>query len=141
MPTQEIKETDWERFCQRFDEAHRGMLFTLEVVYHDGSTAILATNEPLRMFQFKRTNGCSDVIQMEFGESPGRSVQHEVVDPIHLRLRDQNGSQKILMIDAESGSVEMRFSSGRIGAILNDMQLMSPEEMGREGGRAVASRS
>jgi hypothetical protein len=136
MPTQEIKETDWQQFCERFEEAHRGALITLDVVYHDGTTAMLARNEPLRFFRFEKNPGCSDTIVMELGGA-GQVTQHEIVEPIHLRLRDTQGSQKILEIDAESGSVEMHFSSGRIGAILKDFEAISPEEMGREGGRVV----
>ena len=119
MPTTEIKETNWQKFCERFFEAHRDGLISLEVVSHDGTTAVLAENEPLRVFKFQKTDGCSDVIQIEVGKS-----QHEIVEPLHVRLRDSDGAQKILQIDAESGSVEMRFTSGRIGAILKDMDLL-----------------
>jgi hypothetical protein len=133
MPTQEIKDTNWQKFCERFEEAHRDALISLEVVSHDGTTAILAENEPLRMFRFEKTNGCSDSIQIEAG-----GAQHQIVEPLHVRLRDSEGSQKILEIDAESGSVEMRFTSGRIGALMNDFELMSPREMGNKGGRTVS---
>jgi hypothetical protein len=54
-----------------------------------------------------------------------------------MRLREREESRKELEIDAESGSVEMRFTSGRIGAILKEMDVLKPEELGREGGRAV----
>lgn len=121
MPTQEIQETNWQKFCDRFEEAHRGGLISLEVVQHDGTTSPLATGEPLRMFRFEKTQGCSDVIKMELGEL-GRMTQHEIVEPIHVRLRESNGSQNVLEIDAESGSAIMRFSSGRIGAILKEMK-------------------
>jgi hypothetical protein len=136
MATQEIKETNWQQFCERFEEGHKGALITLDVIYHDGTIATLAKNEPLRSFQFQKNNGCSDVIQMELGGA-GELTQHEIVDPIHVRLRDSADKQKALQIDAESGSVEMRFSSGRIGAILKDLDLVSPENLGREGGRVV----
>jgi len=137
MPTQEIRETNWKEFCERFEEAHRGSLISLDVVYHDGTAAMLAKNEPLRMFQFQKNDGCSDKIQLELGAA-GQLTQHEIVDPIHVRLRDNEGSQKVLEIDAESGSVELHFSSGRIGAILSEMDLISPEKMGLEGGRTVS---
>ena len=116
MPTQEIKDTNWQRFCERFEEAHRDGLITIEVVKHDGATELLAKNEPLRSFRFQKSNGCSDVIRIDAG-----ATQHEVVDPLHVRLRDSAGSQKILEIDAESGAVEIRFTSGRIGALLNEL--------------------
>lgn len=116
MPTMEIKETNWQKFCERFFEAHRDALISLDVVSHDGTTAVLAEGEPLRVFKFQKTDGCSDVIQVEVGR-----LQHEIVDPLHVRLRDSDGAQKVLQIDAESGSVEMRFTSGRIGAILDEI--------------------
>jgi hypothetical protein len=136
MPTREIKETNWQEFCEKFEEAHRATLITLDVVYHDGTMATLAKNEPLRSFRFEKNAGCSDIIQMELGGA-GQLTQHGIVDPIHVRLREPQGAQKILEIDAESGSVEIHFSSGRIGAILKDLEMVSPEEMGKEGGRVV----
>jgi hypothetical protein len=136
MPTQEIKETNWQKFCERFEEAHRGLLITLEVVDHTGTTKLIANDEPLRSFRFRK-DSCNDVIELELGESPGPITQHQIVEPIHMRLREREESRKELEIDAESGSVEMRFTSGRIGAILNEMDLLSPQELGREGGRIV----
>jgi hypothetical protein len=136
MPTQEIKETDWQKFCERFEEAHRGTLISLEIVDHTGATKMIATDQPLRIFRFKKDT-CNDVIELELGEAPGPITQHEIVEPIHMRLREKPESRKELEIDAESGSVEMRFTSGRIGAILNQTQLVQPEELGREGGRVV----
>ena len=119
MPTMEIKETNWGKFCERFFETHRDGLISLDVVSHDGTTAVLAESEPLRVFKFQKTDGCSDVIQVEVGR-----LQHEIVEPLHVRLRDSEGAQKVLQIDAESGSVEMRFTSGRIGSILKEMDLL-----------------
>lgn len=121
MPTQEIKETNWQKFCERFDEAHRGTNISLEVVHHDGTTEALADNEPLRTFRFVRRAGCSDAIEIELGETT--RTQHQIIDPIHMRLQDGDGSRNVLKIDAESGSVELRFSSGRIGAILSEMEM------------------
>jgi hypothetical protein len=123
MATQEIKETNWELFTQRFEEGHRGTLISLDVVYHDGHTESLARQLPLRMFRFEKSKGCSDVIRVELGETPNRIVQHSIVDPIHVRVREDSGGTKLLMIDAESGSVELRFSSGRIGAILSELDM------------------
>jgi len=136
MPTQEIKETNWQKFCERFEEAHRGTLITLEVVDHAGATKMLAQNEPLRTLRYQK-DACNDVIELELGESPGPTIQHQIVEPIHIRLRESPESQKELEIDAESGSAELRFTSARIGALLNDMELVSPEKLGREGGRAL----
>jgi len=123
MATQEIRETNWDLFCRRFEEAHRGTLITLEVVYHDGHTEMLARQTPLREFRFEITNDCSDAIRIELGETPERVVQHQIAEPIHVRIREEDGASKALLIDAEAGSVELRFSSGRIGAILKDLEM------------------
>jgi hypothetical protein len=136
MPTQEIKETNWQNFCERFEEAHRGALISLEVVDHSGATKSLAENEPLRSFRYQK-DACNDVIIIELGETPGPVTQHQIVEPIHMRLREKEASRKELEIDAESGSVEMRFTSGRIGTILKDFEMVSAEQLGREGGRTV----
>ena len=136
MPTQEIKETNWQKFCQRFEEAHRGSLITLEVVDHTGATKLIARDEPLRSFRFRK-DSCNDVIDLELGEAPGTITQHQIVEPIHMRLRQKEASRKELEIDAESGAAELRFTSGHIGAILDEIDLLKPEELGREGGRVV----
>jgi hypothetical protein len=123
MATMEIKETNWDQFCKRFEEAHRNTLVTLDVVKHDGGTASIARQAPLRSFRFQKTDQCSDMIQIELGETSGEMVRHQIVEPIHLRFREEPGAAKVLLIDAEQGSVEMRFSSGRLGAILKDLDL------------------
>ncbi len=137
MRIEEIKEDHWDLFCRRFEETHRGTPVTLEVIYHDGATAVIAQEEVLREFKFEKTTNCNDRIRIMVGEQ--HNVQHQVIDPIHLRVREPEGLQKVLEVDAESGSIEMRFSSGRLRAVLNDIQLMSPQEAGREGGRKVTS--
>lgn len=113
MATQEIKDTDWETFCERFSEELRGALLTVDVVYHDGHTEMLARQSPLAEFRFQKTNGCNDVIHMALGEGAGRTVQHQIVEPIHFRLTQAAGEKNLLRIDAEAGSVEIRFSAGR----------------------------
>ena len=123
MATQEIKETNWELFTRRFEEAHRGTLISLDAVYHDGHTESLAHQLPLRKFRFEKTAGCSDVISIELGENGGNAVQHSIVDPIHVRIREDTGGSKLLSIDAEEGSAELKFSSGRIGAMLKDLEM------------------
>jgi hypothetical protein len=123
MATLEVKETNWEMFARKFEEAHRGTLISLDVVYHDGHTESLARQSPLRDFRFEKSGGCNDLIRIELGEAPNQFVQHTIVEPIHVRVREGSGGTKLLLIDAESGSVELRFSSGRIGAIMNDLDL------------------
>jgi len=132
MRTEEIKESHWAQFCARFEEAHRGAPISMEVIYHDGRTAMIARQEPLESFQFEKTQACNDLIRIKAG-----AIEHQVIDPIHMRVREQAGNQKLLEIDAESGSVEMRFSSVRIGALLQELQLVTPAATGSEGGRRV----
>jgi hypothetical protein len=134
MRTEEIKETDWPKFCEKFEAAHRDAKISLEVIHHDGSTALIAKDEPLARFWFHKTQDCTDHIHIRAG-----GVEHRVIDPIHMRVREQSNNQKMLEIDAETGSVEMRFSSGRIGAILSELELLEPAAMGREGGRQVSA--
>jgi hypothetical protein len=123
MATQEIKETNWELFSQRFEEEHQGTLVTVDAVHHDGATSEIAFQLPLKEFKFERTTGCSDVIRLTLGESPQQIVQHTIIDPIHVRLREGEGLKKRLQIDAESGSVELRFSSGQVGRLVQDLEI------------------
>lgn len=120
--TLEVKETNWDLFCKRFEEAHRGTLVTLEAISHDGSTESLGKDLPLREFKFTKTEACSDLIRIALGET-ANGVQHQVIEPIHVRLREGNGARKTLEIDAEAGSVELHFSSGRITAMMQEFEL------------------
>src|SRR5258706_10631723 len=139
MPTQEIKDSNWQKFCDHFEELHRGTLISLEVVDHDGATAFLAKEQPLRAFRFEKAL-CNDLINLELGEAPGPTIQHQIIAPIHVRLREKAENLKELEIDAESGSIEMRFTSGNIGDLLDHIDVISPEELGREGGRVIRQR-
>jgi hypothetical protein len=132
MRTEEINESNWAQFCEQFEAAHRDTKVSLEVIYHDGATSVIAKDEPLEKFWFHKTADCTDHIHIRAG-----GVEHKVIDPIHMRVREQSNNQKLIEIDAESGSVEMRFTSGRIGAILSGLQLLQPATMGAEGGRQL----
>lgn len=121
MPTQEIKETRWDRFCDQFADALRGSLMSVDATV-EGKTQEIARRAPLRQFKFQKTDGCNDFIQIELGGQGSPVAQYSIVDPIHLRLREEAGGGKLLEIDAESGSVAIRFSSGRLGAILNEFE-------------------
>ena len=121
--TLEVKETNWDLFCKRFEEAHRGTLVSMEVIYHDGTTESVAKDLPLREFKFAKTEACNDLIRITLGETPHGVIQHQVIEPIHVRLREGNGARKTLQIDAEAGSVELKFSSGRLSALAQEFEL------------------
>jgi hypothetical protein len=120
MPTMEVKETDWDFFCKRFADDHQGALVSLDTVSHSGARDAKGSDLALRKFEFTKTEGCNDLILITLGEHS--EVQHQIVEPIHLFLREETGGRKMLQIDAETGSVELRFSSGRIGALLVDLE-------------------
>ena len=120
MPTQD-QQTKWDRFCAQFADALRGSLMSVQATV-DGKTQEIARRAPLREFRFQKTDGCSDFIQIELGGQGSPVAQYSIVDPIHVRVREEASGGKLLEIDAESGLVAIRFSSGRLGAILNEIE-------------------
>src|SRR5437868_392250 len=114
MPTQEIKDSHWQAFCEHFEELNKGTPITLEVVGHDGGTSITSRGRTLKAFRFERGK-CNDYINLELDGAGGQPLQHQIIDPLHVRLREKADHQKELEIDAESGSVEIRFTNADIG--------------------------
>ena len=61
MPTQEIKSTDWQAFCKKFLDLHRGAIMSV-VQIRPGGARIEAVRElPLRNVWFQQGD-CNDSI-------------------------------------------------------------------------------
>jgi hypothetical protein len=43
---------------------------------------------------------------------------HEIIEPIHVKVREENEGQKALQIDAEDGSTLILFRSGKLNELL-----------------------
>ncbi len=117
MPTQEIKSANWKAFCEKFIELHRGALMTVTHVEPSGRRVEVLRDMPLAKV-WMEADGCNDRIFLRFEQDGHREITHEIVEPIHLRLREEGGGQKGLQVDAESGSTLVVFPSSHSDELL-----------------------
>ncbi|MGV3772801.1 MAG: DUF5335 family protein [Verrucomicrobiales bacterium] len=122
MATQEINSTNWDQFCNRFKELHQGQLITIEQINTMGAREQIAEKIPLQDIQFQKTTGCSDRMIVVAKEPGGREVQHIIIEPIHVKVRQEAEGSKGLQIDAETGSTLIRFSSGKLEELMQGME-------------------
>jgi len=117
MATQEIKSTNWKAFCEKFLELHRGALMTVTKIEPSGQRVEIVRDMPLRNV-WMESGGCNDRIFLDFEQDGKREITQEIVDPIHVKLREEAGGQKGLQFDAENGSTIVQFRSGHIQELL-----------------------
>lgn len=112
MNTQEIRSEDWREFCEKFTQASRGSLLTLEQIDSDGIRSDIGRDLPLDKMTLDTTDACNDVISIALGSGPDqRKMNHFMVDPVYLRIRTEGG-RKVLQIGAEGGVTLVTFHSG-----------------------------
>jgi hypothetical protein len=121
MPTREITSADWEKFCQRFVELHRGSLMTVRKVEPTGRMVEVVREMPLTR-AWMESGECNDRISFDFEQQGRREVIHQIVQPIHVKVREEGEGQKGLQIDAEDGSTLILFRSGRLNQLLEGFQ-------------------
>jgi hypothetical protein len=119
MATQEISSTNWKKFCERFVTLHRGTAMTVLKVEPDGQSREVVREMPLTN-AWMESGDCNDRIFFNFEQEGHRECIHEIVEPIHVKLREESQGKKGLQIDAESGSTLILFSSGKLQELLNE---------------------
>ena len=127
MATKEINSTNWKAFCERFVTLHRGTPMTVLKIEPNGQNHEVVREVPLTK-AWLEAGECSDKIIFNFEQDGKRECMHEIVEPIHVKLREEGQGRKGLQIDAENGSTLILFSSGRFQELLRDLD--SPERPG-----------
>jgi hypothetical protein len=117
MPTQEIESTKWEAFCKKFLELNRGTLMTVNHVALGGQSSEVVRDMPLTGVRME-SSGCNNSIFLNFSQAGRREITHEIIEPIHIALREGNEGHKGLQIDAENGATIVLFHSGRVNELL-----------------------
>ncbi|MEW6160893.1 MAG: hypothetical protein AB1813_25980, partial [Verrucomicrobiota bacterium] len=79
---------------------------------------------PLQRVLFDREDACNNRIRFVLGGAGERERVHEIIEPIHLKLRQDNRSRKILEIDAENGITFVSFHTGKIHEVLQGLKLL-----------------
>ena len=121
MATQEISSTNWDKFCKRFVELHRGTLMTVMKVEPSGQMHEVLRDMPLTN-AWMNSGECNDRIFFNFEQIGKRECIHEIVEPIHVKLREEGQGKKGLQIDAENGSTLILFSSGKLQEFLDGLE-------------------
>ena len=121
MATQEIKSTDWKAFCEKFLELHRGTLMNVVQINPAGQKVEVVADMPLTKVWFE-SGSCNDRLFLDFEQDGKREVIHEIVEPIHLKIREEGEGRKGLQIDAENGSTMVLFRSGKLDQLLREFQ-------------------
>ncbi len=121
MATQEISSTNWERFCERFVDLHHGTLMTVMKFGPDGQSQEVVRDMPLRKAWMEKGK-CNDRLFFDFEQEGKRECLHEILEPIHVKLREEGQGRKGLQVDAEDGSTLILFSSGKLHELLDGLQ-------------------
>lgn len=91
----------------------------LEVLEGNGSKRLVAEDVPLQSISFaEHRNECSDEIVIEAGLPDERPMQHRVLEPFEIRLKDGSKNDRFNHIEilAESGTVDMTINPGLLPA-------------------------
>ena len=121
MATQEISSTNWKKFCERFVELHRGTLMSVTKIEPSGQSHEVLRDMPLTN-AWMESGECNDRIFLNFEQDGKREHIHEIVEPIHVKLREEGQGKKGLQIDAENGSTLVLFSSGKLQELLDGIR-------------------
>lgn len=117
MRTQEIKSTNWKSFCEKFLELHRGALMSVTRIEPGGRNVEMFRDLPLTKV-WMEADGCNDRIFLRFEQDGKREITQEIIDPIHVKIREEGGGQKGLQFDAENGSTLVLFRPGHLDELL-----------------------
>lgn len=118
MATKEIESADWEKFFKLFSQMERDTLVDIDQIDKSGRLRTIATKVPLRSIEFDQHDPCSNVLRI--GTGAGEAA-HEIIEPIHVKLREDINNRKVLQIDAEAGSTKINFHSGRVEELLRSI--------------------
>jgi hypothetical protein len=107
MKTVEIAPKKWKEFCGRLQEFCQGALVNIQLVPPDGAATILAPDLPLLRFALDdKSDDCNTNLVIEAGLPGEKAVRHVVVEPIHIRFKNDGGGDRYhrLQIIAENGT-------------------------------------
>ncbi|MDB6024720.1 MAG: hypothetical protein JWM68_943 [Verrucomicrobiales bacterium] len=122
MQAQEIEPKLWREFCENFSALNRGSMMSVEQVGFNGRKDEIARDIPFEKMTLDTTDACNDIISITLGESGQRSLTHQVIEPIHVRVKQNGDGQKVLQVEAESGMTLIHFHSGRVPELVPNMK-------------------
>jgi len=117
MATKEINSEDWSAFFQLFSQMERDTLVSIDHIDRTNVSSSIIQNAPLQGIEFDQSDPCNNMIRVRAGTEA--TPIYLIVEPIHVKIRQDSNHRKILQIDAEIGTTEIKFHSGRLEEMLH----------------------
>ncbi|MBA4146846.1 MAG: hypothetical protein H0X66_01940 [Verrucomicrobia bacterium] len=109
-----IHPNQWGAFCEAFTELNRGTLMSVDLHHLDNRRDGIARDAVFQEMIWDTSPACSSIITLRFGQEGEMRTDHVVIEPIHLRVKQNGDGQKFLQIEAENGVTLVNFRSGRL---------------------------
>lgn len=114
MKPVEIRNTTYKAFCDEFTRLHQGSLITIEMLDAEGNRIEVARDIPLDRMVLDQNDECNDILVINASEPGKRGIDHMVVEPIHIIVRENEDHTKMLQINAENGTTLVTYHSGQL---------------------------
>lgn len=101
-------------------------MVTIEVDNGAGAKSTVVQGVPLRHLAFdEKASACNANLVIEAGGPDQRPIRHIVLEPIHIRLKNGNGTDRYnwVQILAENGTTTVELHPGLNQALLDTLDL------------------
>lgn len=109
-----IHPEEWKEFCDAFSQINKGDLMSVKHFHLDGRHDYVVEEQPLQAMTLDTDDACSDMISLVFFKEGQRRISHVVIEPIHLRTKEDAEGRKFIQIEAENGVTIISFHSGKL---------------------------
>jgi hypothetical protein len=122
MTTIEVGRDHWENFCERITKTQQGALISIHVEEPDGRSNSIAQDQPLRSFRLDdQTDPCNTLLLIETGLPGQKGIEHRIIEPIHLRLKNgRDDHYNLAQIMAENGTTVLTMHPGLNSALAHE---------------------
>ena len=105
----EINSRDWPDFCNRLNQQCRGALVRIESILPDGKKSDRVGEATFEGMELDRSDSCNDVLHLRVRNE--REVKYDIVDPIHILLRETRPGEDFnpIQIEGETGTTFVTF--------------------------------
>lgn len=110
--TEEIQDSQWDKFCADFSRMLAGSLVTIETIDPDNVHREIARAVPFEGIGMDHSIPCYDVLKVRAAEDGQRRLEESVIEPIHIIARRKSDGGKVLEIVGEQGETLIHFHSG-----------------------------
>jgi hypothetical protein len=110
--TEEIQDSNWDKFCADFSRMLAGSLVTIETVDPENVHRDIAREIPFESISVDHSDACNDVLTIRAAQDGQRRFEEQVIEPIHIIARRKSDGSKVLEIVGEMGETLIHFHSG-----------------------------